>query len=108
MYLFNQLNKVIQNLLHFNQIIVIKRDNKLVITTELKTFNFDLPKDTGTNLKHEIYSTIEPDEYTVKNKIRKYCPNIIMGNNIHEHGKQTRETLKRVNHANSFVTCNKD
>ena len=46
-------------------------DNKLVITTELKTFHFNLPKDTGINLKHEIYSIIKHNEllaeHTLKN-----------------------------------------
>ena len=35
------------------------RDNKIVMTTEPKTFYFDLPKDVGSNLKHEIYSIIK-------------------------------------------------
>ena len=30
-------------------------DNKLTVTTEVKTFHFDLPTDAGINLKHEIY-----------------------------------------------------
>ena len=33
-------------------------DNKLAATTELKTFNFDLPKNVDNNLKHEINSII--------------------------------------------------
>ena len=31
-------------------------NNELIVTTELKTFHFDLPTDAGINLKHEIYS----------------------------------------------------
>ena len=31
-------------------------ENKLIVTTELKTFHSDLPTDAGINLKHEIYS----------------------------------------------------
>ena len=38
---------------------VYLRDNKLVITTEPKTFHFNLPKDVDTNLKHEIDSVIK-------------------------------------------------
>ena len=34
-------------------------DNKVVIVAEIKTFHFDLPKDAGINLKHEIYSIIK-------------------------------------------------
>ena len=30
------------------------RDNKLVTTTEPKTFHFDLPKDVGNNSKHDF------------------------------------------------------
>ena len=30
------------------------RNNKLVITTEPKTFHFDLLRDVGINLKHEF------------------------------------------------------
>ena len=31
-------------------------DNVLIVTTEPKTFHFDLPTHAGINLKHEIYS----------------------------------------------------
>ena len=34
-------------------------DNKLVITTEPKNFYFDLPKNVGNSLKHEIDSIIK-------------------------------------------------
>ena len=34
-------------------------NNEIVITTETKLFHFDLPKDAGINLKHEIDSMIE-------------------------------------------------
>ena len=46
-----------------------------------QTFHFDLPKDAGINLKHEIYSTI-------KNQIKQLLSKYKLGNNIHEHGKQ--------------------
>ena len=35
------------------------RESKLVIKTETKTFHFDSIKDTGINLKREIYSAIK-------------------------------------------------
>ena len=35
------------------------RDNRLVITTELKVFCFDLCKDVDNKLEHEIYSIIK-------------------------------------------------
>ena len=37
-------------------------DNKLIVTTEPKTFHFDLPTDAGINLKHEIYSIMKHNE----------------------------------------------
>ena len=55
----------------FNQVIIILRDNKLVITTEPKIFHFDLPKDVGINLKQEIYIIIKYNKllanHTIKN-----------------------------------------
>ena len=39
------------------------RDHKLVITTEPKTFNFDLPKDVYINFKHVIYSNIKKNKF---------------------------------------------
>ena len=48
-------------------------DNRHVITTEPKTFHFDLPKDLDNNLKHEIDSIIKYNEliaeHTIKTKI---------------------------------------
>ena len=41
-------------------------DNKLIVTTELKTFHFDLPADAGINLKHEIYYIIKHNELIVE------------------------------------------
>ena len=50
------------------------RDNKLVKTTEPKTYRFDVTKDAGINLKHETYSIIKYNghlaEHTIKNEIR--------------------------------------
>ena len=62
---------------HFNQVIIVMgvniEDNRHVITTEPKTFHFDLPKDLDNNLKHEIDSIIKYNEliaeHTIKTKI---------------------------------------
>ena len=67
-------------------------DNKLVITTEPKTFYSDLPKNVDNNLKQEIYSIIKHNELlaerTIKNKVRQALSKYKHGNNIHKHGKQ--------------------
>ena len=71
-------------------------DNKLVITTEPKTFHSDLPKDTGINLKHEIYCTIKHNELLaehIKNVVRQLLCKYKHGNDIHEHRK-TSKTAK--------------
>ena len=47
-----------KNLQQFNQIIIIMGENKIVITTEPKTFHIDLPKDAGITWKHELFSII--------------------------------------------------
>ena len=51
-------------------------DNRLVITTESKTFLLDLLKDVDINLKHEIYSIIKDNKllakHTIKNEIRQF------------------------------------
>ena len=70
------------------------RDNRLVITTEPRTLNFDLPKDAGINLKHEIYSIMKYNEllaeYTIKNEVRQLFSKYKHGNDIHEHGEQQK------------------
>ena len=38
--------------------------NKILITTEPKTFYFDLPKDVENSLKHDIYSVISVIKHT--------------------------------------------
>ena len=56
-------------------------ENKLVITTEPKTFYFDLPKDGGINLKHGIYSIIKHKhlaDHKIKMRLGNYYPNIRM------------------------------
>ena len=67
-------------------------DNKLVITTQPKIFHFDLPKDVGNNLKHEIYFITKHNElfpeHKIKNEIRQLLSKYKHGSNIHEHGKQ--------------------
>ena len=71
-----------KSLQQFNQVIIILGDNKLVITTKLKTFHFDLPKDAGMNLKHKIYSIIKHNEllveHIIKFEVRKLLPNMSM------------------------------
>ena len=51
------------------------RDNKLVITTEPKSFSFNLPKNVSTNFKYGIDSIIKQNEYlayhALKNGIRQ-------------------------------------
>ena len=53
-------------------------DNKLVLTTESKTFHFDLPKDVSINLNHEICSIMKDlehlVEHTIKTRLDNYCP----------------------------------
>ena len=49
--------------------------NEFVITTaDPETFHFDLPKDAGINLKHEIYPPMKHNEilaeHTIKTKVR--------------------------------------
>ena len=57
-------------------------DNKLVITKKSNTFQFDLLKDAGFNLKHEIYSIIKYNElladHTIKRRLDNYFPHISM------------------------------
>ena len=84
-----------KTLQELNQVIIIMGvhigDNKLVITTGPRTFYFDLPKDAGINLKHNIYFIIKHKklllEHMTKNEIRKLLPIYKRGNDIHEHGK---------------------
>ena len=71
-------------------------DNKLVITTEPKTFCFGLPKDPEHT---ELLA-----EHTMKTEIRQLLSKYKHGNNIREHQK----TVKRVSHTNSFITYHKD
>ena len=64
------------------------RNQKLVITTEPKTFCFDLPEDAGNSLKHEISSMIKYNElsaeHTIKNEIRGLLGKYNYRNNIHD------------------------
>lgn len=48
MHLLYQNNKITKEI---NQVIIIIGENKLVITTERKTFHFDLPRDANINFK---------------------------------------------------------
>ena len=83
-------------------------DNKLVITTEPKTFCFDLPKDASINLKHEIYSFIKHNKHLAEHPIKSdiivnYCRNISM-----EMIFMNTENNKSVNRTNSFSTSHRD
>ena len=75
-------------------------DKRLVITTEPKTFYFNLPKDVDSNLKYEIFSIIKHNkalaEHTIKNEIRKLLSKYKHGNDIHEHGKRENEWAKQI------------
>ena len=65
--------------------------NKLVKTTQPKTFCFHLPKDVDNNLEHETNSIIKHNEllaeHTIKNEVRQLISKFKHGNDIHEHGK---------------------
>ena len=66
------------------------RDHKLVITTEPKTFNFDLPKDVYINFKHVIYSNIKKTSFIRaynKSEVRKLFPKYKLGNYVHNFEK---------------------
>ena len=69
----------------FIQAIIIMGDNKLVITTGPKTSHFDLPKDSGINLKHG--SIIKHNkllaEHAIKSEIRQLLVKYKHGNDIH-------------------------
>ena len=56
--------------------------SKLLIVTEPKTIQFDLPKNVGKNLKHEIGFSIKHNEVSTEHKIKKrlvdYFSNITM------------------------------
>ena len=53
---------------------MIIKDNKLVLITKLTIIQFDLPKDFGNNLKHEIDFVIKPNEFLAEHSIKvNYC-----------------------------------
>ena len=66
-------------------------DDKLEIT-EPKNFHFDLSKDNGINLKHEIYSITKHNlllaDHTMKNQARTLFSKYMHRKDIHEHRKQ--------------------
>ena len=80
----------------FNQAIMIMGvsidGNKLVIITEPKTINLDLPNDVGKNLKLEIDSIIRHNEFfgghRIENGIKQLLSKYKHVNYIHEHRKQ--------------------
>ena len=67
------------------------RDNKLVITTEAKTFYSGLYKNVDNNLKHQIFSIIKHNEllaeHATKNAISQLLFQYKLGNNTYKHGK---------------------
>ena len=77
-------------------------DNKLIITTDPKTFRFGLPKDAGINLKDEIDSIIKHNkrlaQHTIKNEVGQLLCK-------YRHGNETQKTVKLVNHTIFFLTC---
>ena len=71
------------------------KETKLVMATESKTVHFDLPKDDGISLKHEIDFIVTCNEFSAenkfKNKIRQLMPKYKHENDIHEHRKQKNQ-----------------
>ena len=65
---------------------VYVKDNKLAIITELRTLDFDLPKDVNNSL-NEIDSIIKQNEFLVehstKNKISQLLSKYQRGNDIY-------------------------
>ena len=63
-------------------------DKNLVITTEPKAFCFELPKDVGNSLNHEIYCILKRNEYlaehTIKYEFRELLSKYRHGNDIHD------------------------
>ena len=72
-------------------------DNKLVITIEDKTFQSDLPKNVGINLKYEVLAL-----HTIKHDIRELLSKYEQGN---EKKTWTQKTVELMNHTNLFLTC---
>ena len=67
----------------------------LIRNSKTFCFNFDWPKDTDENLKHEIGFTTKSNESLVKKKVKHKIEQLLSkyknGNNTHEHGKQQNE-----------------
>ena len=63
--------------------------SKLLIVTEPKTIQFDLPKNVGKNLKHEIGFSIKHNEVSTDHKIKKKISQLFFkynhGNDIYGH-----------------------
>ena len=62
-------------------------DNKLVITTETKTYHLDFPKDVDNNLNHKTDRIIKNNEllagHTIENEVRQLFPKYKHKNDIH-------------------------
>ena len=74
------------------------RDNRLVITTELKVFCFDLCKDVDNKLEHEIFSIITHNEglaeHPIQNEVRQSLSKYKHGNDIH--GNEENEWVMQI------------
>ena len=64
-------------------------DNKLVMSTEPKSFRFDLPKIADNKFNQEITKDNKRlSEQTIKSEVRQLLSKHKYKNNIHEHRKQ--------------------
>ena len=73
-------------------------DNRLVTTTEPRTFHFNLPIDVHIHLKHEIYSIIKHDELLAKHIIKSEVWQLL---SKYKHGNEHK---KQINHTNLLLT----
>ena len=71
------------------------RDNKIVITIELKTFEFDLPKAAEKNLNYKIDFIIKHNEFLAEHKIKNEISRLLFQykheNDIHQNEKQLNQ-----------------
>ena len=80
-------------------------DNNLVIITELKTIQFDLPKNVGNNLKYETDSIIKYNEILPEHKIKNGISQLLFK---YKHRKDIHEPYKSSKpHRFLFLTCRK-
>ena len=64
----------------------------MILVRDPRTFDFDWPKDTDENFKHEIEFILKSNESLAENKIKTEIEKLLLkykhGNNIHESRKQ--------------------